>query len=114
MFVRVGGVRAKLVGKELKNLTVGMIGFGNIGFRVAEILRNGFEAKVLVYDPYVSPEKIKSLGCEPIEKLEDLLRQSDIITLHAVLTPETYHMINEKAFEVMKNGVIIVNTARGS
>jgi D-3-phosphoglycerate dehydrogenase len=114
-FVREGrwSERAKLVGKELKNLTVGVIGFGNIGSRVAEILRNGFEAKVLVYDPYVPPEKIKSLGCEPVEKLEDLLRRSDIITLHAVLTPETYHMINEKAFEVMKDGVIIVNTARG-
>jgi phosphoglycerate dehydrogenase-like enzyme len=101
-----------LVSKELKNLIVDVIGFGNIGSRVAEILRNRFKAKVLVYDPYVPPEKVKSLGCESVKKLEDLLKQSNIITLHAILTPETYHMINEKAFEVIKDGVIIVNIAR--
>lgn len=105
--------RAKFIGRELPSLTVGVIGFGNIGSRVAEIIRKGFKARVVVYDPYVPVEKIRELECEPVEKLEDLLRQADIITLHTALTRETYHMIGKKEFEVMKDGVIIVNTARG-
>ncbi len=105
--------RAKYVGKELPNLTVGVIGFGNIGSRVAGILINGFNAKVIVYDPYVPKAYIERLGCTYVESLDELLKQSDIITLHTILTDETKHMINREAFEKMKNGVIIVNTARG-
>lgn len=105
--------RAKYIGRELSNLTIGVIGFGNIGSRVAEILRNGFNAKVIVYDPYVPKEHVERLGCIYVESLDELLKQSDIITLHTILTEETRHMINREAFENMKNGVIIVNTARG-
>ncbi|MEM2261281.1 MAG: D-isomer specific 2-hydroxyacid dehydrogenase family protein [Ignisphaera sp.] len=105
--------RAKYVGRELPSLTVGIIGFGNIGSRVAGILVNGFNAKVVVYDPYVSRAYVERLGCLYVEKLDDLLGQSDIITLHTILTEETKYMINREAFEKMKDGVIIVNTARG-
>ncbi len=105
--------RAKYVGKELSSLTVGVIGFGNIGSRVAAILAKGFNSRVFVYDPYVSRAYVERIGCIYVEKLEDLLRESDIITLHTILTEETRHIINRKAFEEMKNGVIIVNTARG-
>jgi len=106
------GERAKFVGRELKSLTVGVVGFGNIGSRVAEILAKGFGSKVLVYDPYVPQEKIREAGCIPVD-LDTLLRESDVITLHTPLTSETYHMLNRDAFEKMKQGVIIVNTARG-
>ncbi len=115
IYVRAGrwSERAKFIGRELPNLTVGVVGFGNIGSRVAEIFRKGFGARVVVYDPYVPPARVKELGCEPVGKLEELLTQADIITLHAALTPETYHVIDRRGFELMKEGVIIVNTARG-
>jgi len=106
------GERARFVGRELKNLTVGVVGFGNIGSRVAEILVKGFGSRVLVFDPYVPAERIREAGCTPVD-LDTLLRESDIITLHAALTSENYHMLNEAAFEKMKRGVIIVDTARG-
>lgn len=105
--------RAKYVGRELSNLTVGIVGFGNIGSRVAEILKKGFNARIVVYDPFVPRDKILESGYEYANNLCELLKTSDIVTLHAALTPENYHMINKEAFECMKNGVIIVNTARG-
>jgi D-3-phosphoglycerate dehydrogenase len=114
-YVRAGrwGERARFIGRELPNLTIGVVGFGNIGSRVAEIFRRGFGSRVLVYDPYVPPERVRELGCEPVSRLEELLTQADVITLHAALTPENYHMIGRREFELMKDGVIIVNTARG-
>jgi Phosphoglycerate dehydrogenase and related dehydrogenases len=105
--------RAKFIGKELSSLTIGVIGFGNIGSRVAEILKKGFNARIVVYDPFVPRDKILEFGYEYANNLCELLKTSDIVTLHAALTPENYHMINKEAFECMKNGVIIVNTARG-
>ncbi len=107
------GERAKYIGRELKNLTIGIIGFGNIGSRVGEILVKGFGCKVLVYDPYIPHDKIREYGCIPVENLDEILKESDIITLHASLTKETYHLIDRNAFEKMKKGVIIIDTARG-
>ncbi len=112
--VRRGGWRARsrFVGWELGSRVVGVIGFGNIGSRVAEILVRGFGSKVLAYDPYVPEERIKSVGAIPAD-LEELLASSDVISLHAKLTKENYHMLDEQAFRRMKDGVIIVNTSRG-
>ncbi len=107
------GERARYIGRELKNLVIGIIGFGNIGSRVGEILVKGFGCRVLVYDPYVPREKVREYGCIPVENLENLLENSDIITLHTSLTKETYHLIDRRAFEKMKKGVIIIDTARG-
>jgi D-3-phosphoglycerate dehydrogenase len=104
--------RANFIGWEIKDKVVGIIGYGNIGSRVGEILKNGFNAKVIAYDPYIPDEKLKQLGVEPVS-LEDLLRRSDIISLNASLNEKSRHMISEKEFNMMKNGVIIVNTARG-
>jgi D-3-phosphoglycerate dehydrogenase len=104
--------RANFIGWEIKDKVVGIIGYGNIGSRVGEILKNGFNAKVIAYDPNISDEKLKQLGVEPVS-LEDLLRRSDIISLNASLNEKSKHMISEKEFNMMKNGVIIVNTARG-
>ena len=105
--------RAKYVGSELAGKTVGIIGMGNIGSRVAEILLKGFNAKVLAYDPYVPAERVKETGAEPVD-FDSLLSKSDIITLHCLLTKETYHILNEDAFKKVKKGVILVNTARGA
>jgi len=91
---------------------VGLIGLGNIGSRVAEIYSRGFNARVLAYDPYVKPEVAAKHGAQLVD-LDTLLRESDIISVHAPLTPETHHLLNEEAFAKMKDGVVIVNTARG-
>ncbi|MEL9908729.1 MAG: D-isomer specific 2-hydroxyacid dehydrogenase family protein [Desulfurococcus sp.] len=105
--------RAKYVGKEINHLTIGIIGFGNIGSRVAEILSKGFGAKIMVYDPYVPREKVEYYGYRYAASLEDVARECDIVTLHTALTNETKYMLNEKFFEKAKKGMIIVNTARG-
>jgi phosphoglycerate dehydrogenase-like enzyme len=79
---------------------------------VGEILKNGFSANVLAYDPFLSEEEIRNKGAKPVS-LEELLRNSDIISLNASLTPESYHMLSFKEFSLMKEGAILVNTARG-
>jgi len=107
------GERAKFVGKEISNLTVGIVGLGNIGSRVAEILSKGFGAKIIVYDPYVPEEKIRKLGYERACSLKELFSKCDVVSLHAVLTDETYHMVNRDVLMNARKSVIIVNTARG-
>ncbi|AEH51798.1 D-isomer specific 2-hydroxyacid dehydrogenase family protein [Pseudothermotoga thermarum] len=104
--------RAKFMGWEIKGKTVGIIGFGNIGSRVGEILKNGFNVRLLAFDPNLSSEEIRKRGAEPCS-LEELLRSSDIISLNASLTKENYHMLSYREFEMMKQNVIIINTARG-
>jgi len=106
------GERGKLVGFELKGKTIGIIGLGNIGSRVAEILSKGFNAKVIAFDPYVDRETAFKYGAELVG-FERLLRESDIITLHCPLTQETYHLLNDEAFRKMKRGIILINAARG-
>lgn len=104
--------RGRIVGFNIRGKTVGIIGIGNIGGRVAEIFAKGFNARVIAFDPYVTPEQASKVGAQLVD-LETLLRESDIITLHAPLTHETYHIIGEREFSIMKPGVIIVNAARG-
>lgn len=91
--------------------TIGIIGFGKIGKLVAKRLK-GFDVRVLVYDPYVRSEEIVKEGFIP-KAFEELLKESDAITLHVPLTKETYHLLNEKSLSIMKNGAIVVNTCRG-
>ena len=96
----------------LRHKTVGIVGLGRIGSRVAELL-HPFELKLLAYDPYVPQERAKALEVE-LTDLETLLRESDFITLHAVETPETMGLINEARLKIMKPTAYLVNTARGS
>ncbi len=101
--------------KDIRDMTVGIVGFGWIGSRVARILRGGFGVeRILVYDPYVPPEAIRDEGFLPVARLEDLLREADAIMIHAELTEETYHLIGERELALAKDGVVIVNTARGA
>lgn len=97
-------------GKELHNLTVGVIGTGRIGQTVIKNL-SGFECKILAYDLYEN-ENMKQYVS--YVSLEELLKNSDIITMHAPATKDNYHLINKKSIEIMKDGVFIINTARGS
>ncbi len=104
--------RADLIGDELPALCVGVVGYGHIGTRVVRLLR-AFGSKTLVCDPYVSlrPEDAAS-GVEHVD-LHELLRRSDVVTLHARVTPETRGFIGAAEFEQMRDGAIFVNTARG-
>lgn len=104
--------RAKFIGYQIKDKIVAVIGFGNIGSRVGEILKNGFNAKLIAYDTNLSPEEIRNKGAEPVS-LEELLKTADIISLNACVTSESFHLLSNKEFSLMKKGVFIVNTARG-
>ncbi|MEM1509214.1 MAG: D-isomer specific 2-hydroxyacid dehydrogenase family protein [Thermofilaceae archaeon] len=104
--------RGKIIGFNVAGKKVGVIGLGNIGSRVAEIYSKGFNAYVLAYDPYVKPEDAAKHGAHLVD-LNTLLMESDLITIHVPLLESTYHMIGEREFSKMKDGVIIVNTARG-
>lgn len=103
--------RSRFVGTELHNKTLGIIGFGYIGRLVARRAQ-AFGMKIVAYDPYV-PATIAEEMQATLLPLADLLAQSDIITLHAIVTPETMGIINAETIAAMKNGVIIVNVARG-
>jgi D-3-phosphoglycerate dehydrogenase len=103
--------KKKFLGNELRGKTLGIVGLGSIG---REVVRRAkpFEMRVIAHDPYVSSQNARDLGVELVS-LDDLYAQSDYITLHVALTPETDHMLNAAAFEHMKPGVRIVNCARG-
>lgn len=98
-----------LIGIEVRNLTVGVIGTGRIGFNVIKAL-SGFGGKIIVHDIYENKEVEKYAE---YKTAEELYAEADIITLHAPLFDETYHMINDKTISKMKNGVMIINAARG-
>jgi D-lactate dehydrogenase len=100
-----------LLGFDLHGKTVGVIGTGKIGRLVIGILK-GFGCDVIAFDPYPHPE-VESLGGRYVD-LSDLFRDSDIITLHCPLMPETFHILDEAAFEEMQDGVMIINTSRGA
>lgn len=99
-----------LLGAELFRRTVGVIGTGKIGAIVAKILA-GFECRLLAYD-LVRNSEVEALGARYVA-LDDLCRESDIITLHCPLTPGTYRIINEDSLSLTKPGVMLINTSRG-
>lgn len=96
---------------ELRGLTLGLIGVGNIGRRVAR-LAGAFGMEVLGYDPYVSAEELARRGVRKVE-LPALLRAADIVSLHVPLGPETRHILGREAFALLKEGAIVINTSRG-
>lgn len=100
-----------LIGFDICGKTAGIIGAGKIGRLVAQILR-GFDAKVLVFDPVQDLDWAVKYGIDYVN-LPLLLENSDIISLHVPLVPETFHMIDDEAFNHMKPGVFIINTSRG-
>jgi len=103
----------RFMGWELGGKTVGIIGLGGVGFRVAMRLKFGFNANILVYDPFVDFEKIKQVKGKAVD-LETLLKESDIVTIHAKVTSENVGMIGEKELKLMKKTVYIINTARAA
>ncbi|HEY4134280.1 MAG TPA: phosphoglycerate dehydrogenase, partial [Alphaproteobacteria bacterium] len=101
----------RFMGIELFAKTLGVIGCGNIGSIVAD-RGLGLKMKVVAYDPYLTPDRAKSLGVEKVE-LDDLLKRADFITLHVPLTDSTRGIVNAKNIAKMKKGVRVINCARG-
>jgi D-3-phosphoglycerate dehydrogenase len=97
---------------ELAGKTLGIVGIGNIGRKIATFT-GALGMRVLAYDKYVPADEIRRRGAEPVASLEALLPQVDVLTCHTPLTPETKHMINGKTLGLMKRGAIYVNTSRG-
>jgi D-3-phosphoglycerate dehydrogenase len=103
--------KGKFLSVELSGKTLGIIGLGRIGTEVARRAK-GFNLRVLAYDPFISAESAQALGVELVE-LADLYHQADFITIHTPLTEETRNLINAATIAQMKDGVRIVNCARG-
>jgi D-lactate dehydrogenase len=100
-----------LLGFDLFGRTVGIVGTGKIGERVAVIM-SGFGCRIVAHDPYPNPVCVE-LGVEYVD-LPTLFGESDIVSLHTPLTPETHHLIDAETITMMKDGVMIVNTSRGA
>lgn len=99
-------------GAELYGKTVGIVGLGRIGSSVAVRLKS-FNMRVIAYDPYITDERFERFGVEKMETLEQLMREADFVTVHTPRNEETMHMINEEMFGLAKDGVRVVNCARG-
>jgi D-3-phosphoglycerate dehydrogenase len=103
--------RAPFTGHELKHKTLGVIGLGKVGGRVA-LRARAFEMEVLVYDPYISEKRAADFGTRLVS-LDELVAGADVLTVHTPLNDETHDLINAAHFAQMKDGVLIVNCARG-
>lgn len=101
-----------LLGFNLSGKTVGIVGAGQIGLITGRILSKGFSCNVVGYDPYPSC-KAKDHGINYVDTLEELLKQSDILSLHCPLTPGNKYMINDNTLGQTKKGVVLINTSRG-
>jgi D-3-phosphoglycerate dehydrogenase len=104
--------RSKFSGVELYEKTLGIVGFGRIGQLVAARAR-GFGMRVVAFDPFVSAERYRELGVEKAQNSEEIYAQADFITIHLPKTPETQNWLNAQAFAQMRDGVRILNVARG-
>ncbi len=100
-----------LLGFDFNGKTVGIVGTGLIGESVARIM-TGFGCRVIAFDPYPNP-RCEALGVRYVD-IGTLLAQSDIISLHCPLTPDTYHLIDDRALNGMKRGAMLINTSRGA
>lgn len=101
------------VGFELGGKTLGIIGAGRIGSKVAKIARYGFNMDIVYYDIARNPEIEEELGARFMD-LDELLKTADVVSIHVPLTPETTHMINEEKLKLMKKTAILINTSRGA
>ncbi len=103
-----------LMGTQVTGKTLGLIGLGRIGQAVAKRASQGFDMRVVFFDPYPPPpETLRALGAEPRDTIEAVLAESDFVSLHCPATPENVNLMNAGRFAAMKPGALLVNTARG-
>ena len=116
--VRSGNFRTQkqeqFAGRELNGKALGVVGFGRIGQRVAEMCRDALHMRIHVFDPYQDPETVSARGGILAGDLVELAGQVDVLTIHTPLTPETHHLISRDVISAMKPGAILVNAARGA
>jgi D-3-phosphoglycerate dehydrogenase len=105
--------RGAQMGRDIKGMTVGLVGFGNVGRRTAQILQLAFGCEVIACDPYVDAAVMAHADVRKVE-LPELYALSDVVSLHCPLTPETRGLVGAEAFAAMKKRVVFVTTARGS
>ena len=101
------------IGFELDGRTIGIVGVGNVGSRLAQRVRPAFNMTVLGYDPYVSREKMQECGATKVDRLDDMLPQVDFLSIHAPHTKETFHIISTPQLAKMKRTAYLMNCARG-
>jgi len=101
------------IGFEIDGLTLGIIGVGNVGSRLAHKSHVAFNMTVLAYDPYVSQDRMQEFGTTKVERLDDMLPQVDFLSIHAPHTKETYHIIGAPQLAKMKPTAYLINCARG-
>ncbi len=104
--------RYSLKATELNQKKLGLIGFGSIGRKVAAICQ-GFQMKILVYDPYIVSNTVDKLSIDLINNLEELFQKSDIISIHVPYNEKTHHLVNSSLLKMTKEGAILINTSRG-
>src|SRR5215813_2430124 len=104
--------RGDFIGREAHGKTIGVIGIGNVGRRVAELCRGLFRMEILAYDPYVDAEETRKRGARKVE-LHELLRNADFVSINCPLTEETRAMIGAREYALMKPTVYFITTARG-
>ena len=102
-----------LIGNEMTGKTVGLIGMGNVALRAAKILKDGFQMKIIGYDPFVSEEKAISLGIRKVETISELLPEVDYINVSVPLTDATRNMIAKEELAMCKPTAVLINTSRG-
>ncbi len=103
-----------MMGTQVTGKTLGLIGLGRIGRAMAERAHFGFKMRVLFFDPYPPPQEfLASIGAEPRDSVEDVLRESDFVSIHCPATPENRRLINRKRLECMRPDAFLINTARG-
>jgi len=107
------GPRTIMLGTEMKGRTLGLLGFGRIGRRVGEICSMGLKMNVIVYDPYLSHEQAAAVNVTPVASMDDVLEQSDFVSMHTPYLPETHHMISDAQLSKMKPGSYLINASRG-
>ncbi len=107
------GIRTRVTGMEVQGKTMGLVGFGRIGRRVAEIASRGLDMRILVYDPFLENGNIEESGYEIAESLESLLGEADVVSLHIPFSAKNERMFGSAQFRNMKKTSIFINTARG-
>jgi len=116
-FARAGRYKAwgpnLLLGTDMSGKTLGIVGLGRIGSRVASHAFKGFEMNILYNDPKPNPEFEKEFGAKFVEKLDDMLPHCDFVSIHVPLLDSTRHLMNEARFRIMKRTAYLVNTSRG-
>lgn len=102
------------LGTDISGKTLGLVGFGRIGRSMARMAGQGFNARVLAYSPHTDAQSIRAAGAQKCEQLHEMLARCDFVSIHAVLNPETHHLIDTACFEAMKRTALFINAARGA